>query len=814
MSNSVMYSLLTPRQILVKYSQDLPSVDLKIVEKDILAANLFFENEENSIDAIETVLEQLAMVCNDKTLIDPQWALLAGRLQMEIIHRLVPSSFSEATKSMQPILNKDYFNFVMFHARDLDEIVRADNDFKFDIFSTSTLRKSYLAHVKKDDKSFLMETPQYMYLRVATFLRRPKIEDIKNVYTSLSNGDYAHATPTLFNAGMLKPQMSSCFLHSVEDSMPSISKAWHDQAIISMNSGGIGSDYSRLRHSEIGQHGFSRGIVPWLKITNEILKTVDQGGKRKGSGTMYLTDWHMDVFEFVELKDEGPEDMRAKDLFLALMISDLFMKRVENDEVWSLFCPNKAIGLVDTYGEKFEELYERYEAQKLFSTQVRARELWQHILNMQIKKSAPFILYKDACNLKSNQKNSGMVRCSNLCCEITLNTSSEEIASCILSSTALNRCVEYNPDTGRPFFNFDKLERLVAEQVHNLNKVIDYNYYPDNIPEIKRSNMRHRPLGMGVQGLADTFTLLDISWVIPNPKPINEDDLWIANPKARKLNDQIFETMYFAAVAASVELARIKGPYPSFPGSPASKGEFQFDMWGVKVGDRPSRYTRDQWESLRENMMKYGLRNSTLMAIMPTASSAHILGNIEACEPLGELIYARSVLAGQFMLVNKHLVRDLKALNMWSDETIKSIISNRGSMRDVSLPETDPRFLRLCDLKMKYLTVFEIPQKVNLQLTADRGRFICQTQSSNCFMAKPTRTKLNAYHFYGWKLGLKTGMYYLRQKALTDPINFASDTKIIPDAGEEAKEPVTKRRKWDPNTVSCNPDGVCMACNV
>lgn len=807
----VSQSMSTPRQIIAKHAEDLPSVDTSLVEKDIVAANDFFSKNEN---ALEAVLDQLALVCNDKTLIDPQWALLAGRLQMENIHRLVPRTFSEATKTMRPILNESYYNFVMDHAKELDELARADNDFKFDIFSTSTLRKSYLAHVKRDDQSFLMETPQYMYLRVATFLRKPNMVDIKNVYSSLSNGDYSHATPTLFNAGMIKPQCSSCFLGTVSDDMSGISKSWHDHAIISMNSGGIGCDFSQIRHSEIGQHGFSRGIVPWLKITNEILKTVDQAGKRKGSGTMYLKDWHVDVFEFIELKDEGPEDMRAKDLFLALMISDLFMKRVEADEVWSLFCPNKAKGLVDVYGQAFEELYLYYERAGIFSHQVRARELWQHILNMQIKKSAPFLLYADACNLKSNQKNSGIVRCSNLCCEITLNTSPDEIASCILSSTALNRCVEYNPATGRYFFNFDKLERLVAEQVYNLNKVIDYNYYPDNIPEIKTSNMRHRPLGIGVQGLADTFALLDISWVIPNPcKPVNEDDLWVANPKAQKLNDQIFETMYFAAVKASVDLAKTQGPYPSFSGSPASQGQFQFDMWGVKVGDRRSRYTRDQWETLRSEMMKFGLRNSTLTAVMPTASSAHILGNNEACEPFTELIFARSVLAGQFMLVNKHLIRDLKAVNMWNDSTIKSIISNRGSMKEISVPESDPRFERIRNLKMKYLTVFEIPQKATLQLTADRGRFICQTQSSNCFMAKPTRTKLNAYHFHAWKLGLKTGMYYLRQKALTDPINFASDTKIIP-VGPEAPEPPTKRRKWDPKTVSCNPDGVCMACNV
>lgn len=807
-------------------TKDLPKINLKLIEKDLTAAEKSLENGDN----FKEIMDQLALCCNDKTLVHPQWSLLAGRIQMEIIHSEVPTLFSESTLKMKSILDTQYYNFVIENAGTLDEIIRRTNDFNFDIFGVSTLRKSYLAHLKVDEKSFLMETPQYMYLRVATFLHFPDMSSIAETYLSLSNGDYTHATPTLFNAGMKRPQLSSCFLAVVDDHMASITKAWHDQAFISMNSGGIGYDYSQIRHSEIGQHGFSRGIVPWLKITNEVLKTVDQAGKRKGSGTIYLRDWHTDIYEFVELRDEGPEDMRAKDLFLGIMVSDLFMKRVEADGTWSLFCPNKVKGMTDKWGSDFEMTYIAAEQEKLFSRQVRARDLWQHIINMQIKKGMPFILYMDACNRKSNQKHSGIIRSSNLCTEILETTNKDEIASCVLASICLNRCVEFNSLIGRRYFNFDKLENLTRALVKNLNQVVDRNYYCSEIPEIKFSNMKHRPLGIGVQGLADVFALLDISWIVPNltstrPEP---EDRFITSPRARKLNDQIFETIYFAAVKESVELAKVQGAYPAFEGSPASQGMFQFDLWEeerieksrssdvpvetrkrLSVSSRKkSRYSDEQWEALRNDMMTYGMRNSLLTALMPTASSAHILGNQEAFEAFTELIYARTVLSGQFLIVNKHLVRDLEEIGMWNTETVKSIISARGSLKDVT-PATEGNTERLEFLKLKYATVFEIPQKVIVDLSIDRAENIDQTQSLNCHMARPTKKKLTAYHFYAWKKGAKTGMYYLRQKALTDPINFAIDTVVV----SEKVKPTSVVSVPSEYRFACTED-VCTSCNV
>jgi ribonucleoside-diphosphate reductase alpha chain len=1495
-----------------KYTSDLSNVDISLIQKDVDRAAKDLELHPTRR---KEIFNLLALTCNDKALIDPQWALLAGRLLMEVIHAEIPSTFGEATEKMEPILNPDYFQFVMKNKASLEAILIPENDFTFDCFAVATLRKSYLAHLKVDDQSLLMECPQYMYLRVATYLHYPDLNEIRRTYISLSNGYYSQATPTLFNSGMLRPQLSSCFLSSVSDDMRGITKAWHDQAVISKNSGGLGCDYSNIRHSEIGQHGFSRGLTPWLKISNEILKTVDQcfgpdtivysskgpkrikdilpgdklvrengsfgrvaklleypvsedvtlhsfktqhamepvvvanchpmlafkypsgsgsykiirerldqgkivpeyidvgdldkdyfvaipipvyerdlpcisledcrmygillgdgyinkkrneykvylndkskketcefveeylqnrniqfwvykdkgcksygwapspktfpftrkmlytnngdkricstmlnlpvekclqifkgvmetdgcyrtggeiqieqssrhladgirfillkagiptsgnvrdrvgnisilkrgdqittqkvtynlripktdvicdlldrddpsaklsyfvydnkiwsrvttnkilkrsddtpvhiydiemenpegveenanyltsvglahnGGKRKGSGTIYVRDWHVDVYEFIELRDEGPEDMRAKDLFLALMVSDLFMKRVRDDAKWSLFCPNKAKGLTEVWGDKFEQLYLKYEADNVATRTVNARDLWSHILNMQIKKGMPFILYMDACNSKSNQQHTGMVRCSNLCVagntqiltkegyfpirklegekvkvwngeewskvrvkktgtnkdlikvylsdgselectpehkfyvqktyhgsstevpagdlqvddklikwdapifeietdqkfpypythgfycgdgtdqvrngkrmprltlygekialkthldytskgnvldqehsshqklnlglspklkpkytvplnysiktrlqwfaglcdadgtiarngtneslqvgsidkkfllkvklmlttlgvhskvtlchpakkrlmpdgkggqkefdcqpfyrlivssyylqrlleqglefhrlkvevrepqraadtfvkvvkiedasqgvdtfcftepkrhmgvfngiltgqctEIALNTGpdnlgNEEIASCTLSSVAIAKCVKYGADN-KPYFDFDMLERLTAEVVRNLNMVIDRNYYPEDIPEIRYSNMRHRPLGIGVQGYADAVALLDMTWVQANPDFDPEKDQpeskYVLSTTLKEFNAQVFETMYYAAIRESIELAKVFGSYKTFTGSPASKGKFQFDMWGWSPG-ATSRYGTDKWQSLRDAMKRFGLRNSTLLSIMPTASSAHILGNQEACEPFTELIFARTVLSGQFMLINKHIVRDLKEIGMWTDETIKTIINTRSLDGLTTLdPVTSDR---LDYIKLKYLTVFEIPQKAILQLGADRGKFICQTESRNCFMARPTRTKLNAYHFYAWAAGLKTGMYYLRQRSLADPINFSADTKIIPTGGP---------KKFAKGNVVCT-DEVCLSCNA
>lgn len=763
--------------IIHRLSKGLPAVDLGLIAKDISAAEKVVITSSESREQYISVLEQLSQSCSDKTFTDPQWGMLSGRLLMEIIHFTTPFTFLEATIKMKPILHPDYYDFVIKNGEVLSFMINKEQDYSFDLFSVSTLRKSYLAHVKTGSTSALVETPQYMYLRVATFIHYPNLEKIKETYVNLSNGNYAHASPTLFNAGMSKPQMASCFLMDIKDDTGSIYKSWKDQATISMNSGGLGIDYSQLRHSEIGQHGYvSGGIVPWIKVTNEILKTVNQG-HRKGSGTIYLRDFHVDIYEFIELRDEGPEDMRAKDLFLALMVSDLFMSRVQKDQMWSLFCPNKAKGLFDKWGVEFEKDYEEFERKHLYSRQIRARDLWQNILNMQIKKGMPFLLYIDACNRKSNQKNSGMIRCSNLCTEILEVTNPNEIASCNLASISINKCVETD-DKGAAYFSFEKLGYLARELVQNLNHVVDRNFYPSDVPEIKYSNMRHRPLGIGIQGLADAFALLDIAWVTPNEK----GDL-VLSEKARRLNKQIFEVIYYHSVRASVDLAKIYGSYDSFKGSPASKGEFQFDMWDQERMTTEYKeyafYPTDVWDRLRKKMIKHGMRNSLLIALMPTASSAHILGNNECFEPFNELMYARTVLSGQFVVVNKHLVKDLRELGLWNTTTVRNIIDNRGSMQRLPPPEDPSKLERFNYLKLKYLTVFEIPQQATLQMSVDRARFICQTQSQNCFMAKPTKTKLNAYHFYGWQRGIKTGMYYLRQKATTDPINVSASTMAV-----------------------------------
>ena len=792
---------------LKKASEGLENVDLTLIEKDL--KQILGDGTLSRSDA----LDHLSKVCNDKIFVDPQWSLLAGRIQIEMLYDVVPPTFSQAANTMQIILDPAFFEFVSANGKELDEMIRKDNDYRFDYFAVKTLRKTYLAHIKDNGKAEVVETPQYLYMRIAAFIHWPDLSAIGKMYRSLSNGDYSHATPTMFNAGMVRSQMGSCFLHTIGDSMDSISKSWTHQAIISQNGGGLGFDLSQLRHSEIGHRGSTRGIVPWAKIAAQVLEAVDQGDKRRGSGTAYLNICHADIREFVDLRDEGPEEMRAKTLFLGVMVSDLFMRRVQEDKIWSLFCPNKARDLFNKWGVEFEIAYAAAEEKKIYSSQVRARELWNQILGMQIKKGMPFIVYMDAINGKCNQKHSGMVRCSNLCVEIGEITSDDEIASCNLASVCLNRCIEFDPTRGL-FFNFDKLEELVGDLVVNLNSVIDRNYYPDQIPQIKNSNLRHRPLGIGVQGLADTFALLDITWVVPDPEKLGEVT---ANPAAKKLNDQIFETIYFAAIRRSMELAKKQGFYESFPGSPTSKGQFQFDLWDEESRMRQfqnrkdksltidfftppvrvSRYAASQWENLRRDMMTYGLRNSLLVALMPTASSAHILGNTEAFECFGDLISTRTVLSGQFVNINKHLFRDFNNLGLWNNDLVQHIIENSGSIQNLPT-NNNPK---IDHLKLKYRTVFEIPPKVVVELAADRARYVCQTQSMNCFMGRPTKQDLTAYHFYGWNKGLKTGMYYLRQKALVNPINFA-----------KAAAPTQPAESKKPTNVVCT-DEVCTACS-
>lgn len=780
------------RDTIVKLASDLENVDVGIISSTL---DVMTDSKQD--------LELAAKICNDKAFIDPQWQLLGGRILVQNIKKIVPDKFSLAMQRLSDVLDASFLNFVVENADRLDAMVVPERDLTRDYFAISTLIESYLLKIMSGKEKIICETPQYLYLRVATFLwyRESGINfgKIKKVYDSLSRGEYSHATPTLFNSGIKKPQLASCFLSTIPDDMSEISTSWKNAAIISKNSGGLGFDYSQLRHSGIGHNGFSKGIIPWLRIKNEILCAVDQGGKRKGSGTVFLRDWHIDVEAFILARDETVQDLSAPDLFYSIMISDLFMNRVQNDEYWTLMCPNKATGLVNTWGAEFEKLYLEYEQENLaFSKKVKARHLFENIINIQIKKGMPFICYIDSVNRKNNQKHDGMIRCLNLCMEIGENTGinsqgQNEIASCILASECVASCVlditdeMYNKEPDRYYrlgnkaFDFEKLQNNVGQLVENLNMVIDYNYYPENIPEIKYANLRNRPLAIGVQGLADAFALMDIPWVQENPNPDPKySHLWqnnyIENEHAARLNQLIFENMYYAAVETSVKLALIHGPYDSFQGSELSLGKFHFELDGY-----PSFPLTLDWESLRAQVQKYGVRNALFIGLMPTASSAQILGNNESFEPFNSNIYTRTVQSGQFLIINKHLTRDLKQIGLWNTDIVKNIISNNGSIQNVDL-DTIPENVRkrFSFLQLKYRTIFEIPQKILSSYCQDRGYFVDQSQSFNNHMKSPTSNKLYSFHFDAWKRGLKTGMYYLRQPPTVDAINFSLDTISIP----------------------------------
>jgi ribonucleoside-diphosphate reductase alpha chain len=614
-------------------------------------------------------------------------------------------------------------------------------------------------------------------MRVAIGIHKTDIDAAIETYNLMSEKWFIHATPTLFNAGTPKPQMSSCFLLSMkEDSIEGIYETLKNSALISQAAGGIGLNVHNIRSTGSyikGTNGTSNGIIPMLRVFNDTARYVDQGGgKRKGAFAIYLEPWHADVFEFLELrKNHGKEEMRARDLFLALWVCDLFMKRVETDGQWSLFCPNEAKNLHTSYGAEFEALYEKYEKEGKAKKTIPARDLWNAILDAQIETGNPYMLYKDSANEKSNQKNLGTIRCSNLCTEIIEYSDDKEIAVCNLASISLPRFVE-----GKKF-NFDKLLEVTQIITRNLNKIIDNNYYP--LEETRRSNFRHRPIGIGVQGLADVFMLMGL--------PFDSE-------MAKLLNKNIFETIYYAALIASNQIAKEKGAYETYEGSPLSKGVFQFDMWNVQPSDRYN------WDELRASIKQYGVRNSLLLAPMPTASTSQILGNNECFEPYTSNIYNRRVLSGEFVVVNKHLLKDLMGLGLWNENMKQRIIAANGSVQNI---EEIP-----ANLKEIYKTVWEIKQRTLIDMSADRGAFICQSQSLNLFVEQPNFAKLSSMHFYTWKKGLKTGMYYLRTKAATDAVKFTVDSSMMKQTQPAAaKEQVIEE-------ISCsldNPEG-CLAC--
>jgi len=683
----------------------------------------------------------------------PDFAKLAARIAVSNLHKVTSKSFSNTMKRLYtyvdpktgqnaPLISKETWKVIHENAAELDDAIIYDRDFSYDYFGFKTLERSYL--MKVDGK--VVERPQHLLMRVAVGIHGEDIAAAIETYNLLSEKWFTHATPTLFNAGTPKPQLSSCFLLTMkDDSIDGIYDTLKQTAKISQSAGGIGLSIHNVRAKGSyikGTGGTSNGIVPMLRNFDMTARYVDQGGgKRKGSFAIYLEPWHADIFEFLELKkNHGKEEMRARDLFYAMWIPDLFMKRIETNESWSLFCPNEAPGLADCYGEEFERLYEKYEKEGKARKQIKAQDLWFEILEAQIETGTPYMLYKDAANKKSNQKNLGTIKSSNLCTEIMEYTSPDEVAVCNLASIALPKFVT---EDGK--FDHQKLYEITKVVTRNLNKVIDVNYYP--VPEAKYSNMRHRPIGIGVQGLADAFILLRMPF---------------DSPEARGLNTDIHETIYFAAMETSMELAKVNGAYETFKGSPVSKGIFQFDMWGVTPSSG-----RWDWDNLKKDVKQFGVRNSLLLAPMPTASTSQILGNNECFEPYTSNIYTRRTLSGEFIIANKHLMKDLISLGLWNENMRQKLISTNGSVQPI--PEIPQ------NIKDIYKTVWEISQKSIIDMSADRGAYICQSQSLNIHLTDPNFGKLTSMHFYAWKKGLKTGMYYLRSTAAADAIKFTLD---------------------------------------
>ncbi|GIM53166.1 ribonucleoside-diphosphate reductase [Capnocytophaga cynodegmi] len=728
---------------------------LSISEKDVIEiAKKVIQGIYDNVTTTE--LDNLAAeTAAAQTTIHPDFSVLVARIAVSNLHKNTLKSFSKTaqllyeytdpiTQTHAPLISEEIYKIIRKNADELDSSVIYDRDYNFDYFGFKTLERSYL--IRTNGK--VTERPQHLFMRVALGIHKEDIQAAIETYNLMSEKWFIHATPTLFNAGTPKPQMSSCFLLSMtEDSIAGIFDTLKRCALISQSVGGIGVSIHNIRSTGSyikGTGGISNGIIPMLRVFNDTARYVDQGGgKRKGAIAVYIEPWHSDIFDFIDIrKNHGKEEMRARDLFPALWIPDLFMQRVEADQMWSLFDPNEAQGPYDVYGEKFNELYTTYENEGKFRKQIKARELWNAILEAQIETGTPYMCYKDAVNEKSNQKNIGTIRSSNLCTEIMEYTNADEVAVCNLASLALPR---YVSDKG---FDFQKLYEVTKIVTRNLNKIIDGNYYP--IPETKTSNDRNRPIGLGVQGLADVFLLLRLPF---------------ESEAARKLNKDIFETIYFASMEASMELAKEQGAYSSFAGSPLSEGKFQFDLWQVAPSDRWD------WEKLRNEVMTHGVRNSLLLAPMPTASTSQILGNNECFEPYTSNIYNRRVLSGEFVVVNKFLLKDLIDLGLWNPTMKNKLIAENGSVQKI--PEIPT------ELKELYKTVWEIKQKTIIDMAADRGTFICQSQSLNLFMAEPNFAKLTSMHFHAWKSGLKTGMYYLRTKAAVDAIKFTVDTQML-----------------------------------
>ena len=773
---AVKFDKITARIIKMCYGLD-PLVSPEAVAMKVI---------EGLYDGVTTTqLDNLAAeVAAAKTIDHPDYALLASRIAVSNLHKETKKSFSEVMTDMYnyidpktgenaSLIADDVYQVIMDNKERLDSSIIYDRDFRYDYFGFKTLTRSYL--LKLDGE--IAERPQQMLMRVSVGIHKTEIDSAIKTYNLMSEGWFTHATPTLFNSGTPKPQMSSCFLLTMkQDSITGIYDTLKSCAQISQSAGGIGLAIHDIRATGSyikGTNGTSNGIVPMLRVFNDTARYVDQGGgKRKGSFAIYIEPWHADIFDFLDLKkNHGKEEQRARDLFYALWVPDLFMKRVKENGDWTLMCPHECPGLADSHSEKFEKLYLKYEKEGKGRKTIKAQDLWFKILESQIETGTPYMLYKDAANSKSNQQNLGTIKSSNLCTEIIEYTAPDEVAVCNLASIALPK---YITEEGE--FDHNKLFEVTYQATLNLNKIIDGNFYP--VEEARNSNMRHRPIGLGVQGLADAFIMMGYPF---------------ESEQARALNREVFETIYYAAMTASKDLAIADGPYETFKGSPVSKGQFQFDMWGVTPTDRW------EWDVLKGEVKKHGVRNSLLLAPMPTASTAQILGNNEFFEPYTSNIYTRRVLSGEFIVVNKHLLKDLVKEGLWNNEMRQKLMAANGSVQ--SIPEIPQH------IKELYKTAWEISQKAIIDHAADRGAYICQSQSLNIFMENANFGKLTSMHFYGWEKGLKTGMYYLRTKAATDAIKFTIDKNVV-------AQPTAKSQEEAQAEVACsldNPDD-CEMC--
>lgn len=792
---SVQFDKITARIVKLSYGLNPEFCDPVLVAQKV-AAGVYKGVTTTELD--ELAAETAAAL----TSTHPDYAVLAARIAVSNLHKATQKSFVETIKIMRNHVNprnnepasliaEDIYEIVMEHAERLDSEIRYDRDLDYDYFGFKTLERSYLLRVNGK----VIERPQHMLMRVALGIHKADIDSALETYHLMSERWFTHASPTLFNAGTPRPQLSSCFLICMKnDSIEGIYDTLKECACISKSAGGIGLSIHCIRATGSyirGTNGTSNGILPMLRVFNDTARYVDQGGgKRKGAFAIYIEPWHADIFDWLDLrKNHGKEEARARDLFYALWTNDLFMERVEANQDWSLFCPSEAPGLADVWGKEFEELYSRYEKEGRAKRVVRAQQLWFAILEAQIETGNPFMLYKDTCNRKSNQQNLGTIKCSNLCTEIVEYTAPDETAVCNLASIALPRFVRDKRDVQgweakklvgsldaeSRFFDFDKLAEVTKVITRNLNKIIDINFYP--VEPARRSNLRHRPIGIGVQGLADTFCLLGMPF---------------DSPEAAQLNREVFETIYFAALSASNELSKVDGCYETYEGSPVSKGVLQFDMWGVKPSS-----SRWDWDRLRQDIANHGVRNSLLLAPMPTASTSQILGNNECFEPYTSNIYVRRVLSGEFTVVNQHLLQDLTKLGLWDAEMKNELVAANGSVQDLDIPE---------NLKELYKTVWEIKQRHLVDMAADRGAYIDQSQSFNVHMSDPNFGKLTSLHFYTWRKGLKTGMYYLRTRAAADAIKFTVDQQALQNSRSKKSAQKTTPVKKDQPTIRPMPD--------